>query len=119
MIPLWDHTGTPRGLEGLTHLHSSTTSGSACLIKARRRESISPRQSPRSWIFASINDDAGSTEAERVDGDSILSKLIFFMMSARFLQSFDPGHCSGLFSILRTNHCSSPDFRLAGIMLAW
>ena len=25
MIPLWDHTGTPRGLEGFFHLHSSST----------------------------------------------------------------------------------------------
>src|SRR5207253_5758362 len=28
-IPAWDHTGTPNGLLGLLHLHSSTMSGSA------------------------------------------------------------------------------------------
>src|ERR1700740_2682924 len=58
MIPSWDHPGVP------LHFHSSTTSGSACLIKARRRESISPRQPPSSWILASISRDADSTFCE-------------------------------------------------------
>src|SRR5579864_7137753 len=47
--PSCDHTGTPR------HFHSSTTSGSASLIKVRSRLSIRPRQSPSSSILASIN----------------------------------------------------------------
>jgi hypothetical protein len=49
IIPARDHTGTP------LHFHSSTTSGSAWVIKARSRESISPRQSPNSTILASIS----------------------------------------------------------------
>src|SRR5215471_6841240 len=49
MMPSCDHTGTPR------HFHSSTTSGSACLNRARSRPSISPRQSPSSLILASIS----------------------------------------------------------------
>jgi hypothetical protein len=64
----WDHTGVP------IHFHSSTTSGSACLIKARRRESIFPRQSPSSWILASISGDA----------DSTLWEPLSFTMSACF-----------------------------------
>src|SRR5262245_46320916 len=52
MIPSCDHTGTPR------HFHSSTTSGSACLIKVRIRPSILPRQSPSSLILASISSEA-------------------------------------------------------------
>jgi hypothetical protein len=36
MIPACDHAGTPR------HFHSSTTSGSACLMRIRIRASISP-----------------------------------------------------------------------------
>ena len=52
--PWSDHTGTP-GLEGFLHFHSSTTSGSACLIRARRRDSFSPRQSSSSPILASVS----------------------------------------------------------------
>src|SRR6187399_2255827 len=36
MIPACDHTGTP------LHFHSSTTSGSACLMSVRTRASASP-----------------------------------------------------------------------------
>src|SRR5450755_656232 len=68
-MPPWDQTGVP------IHFHSSTTLGSACLIKARRWDSISPRQSPSSWILASISRDADSTPWE----------LLFFMVSACFL----------------------------------
>src|SRR5215469_6245880 len=49
IIPSWYHTGTP------LHFHSSTIFGSASLIRARRRASILPRQSPSSSILASIN----------------------------------------------------------------
>src|SRR3546814_8966857 len=38
MMPACDHTGTP------LHFHSSTTSGSACLMRIRTRASVSPRQ---------------------------------------------------------------------------
>src|SRR6516165_4014741 len=49
MIPACDHTGTPR------HFHSSTTSGSASLIRARSRASSAPRQSPSSLILPSMS----------------------------------------------------------------
>src|SRR5262245_14775927 len=48
-MPPWDHTGTP------LHFHSSTTSGSACLISVRSFEGICPRQSSSSLILSSIN----------------------------------------------------------------
>src|SRR6185369_6384010 len=55
MIPAWDHTGTPRmPFEGFLHFTSSTISGSASLMSARTRASISSRQSPKSLAFASI-----------------------------------------------------------------
>src|SRR5437762_12047970 len=63
--PLCDHTGTP------LHFHSSTTSGSACLIRARSRDSILPRQSSSSSILASMSR----------AGDSSLFERIFFFMS--------------------------------------
>src|SRR5215208_2956441 len=49
IIPACDHTGTP------LHFHSSTASGSACLMSIRTRASVSPRQSLSSLILASIN----------------------------------------------------------------
>src|SRR5262245_4676909 len=52
MIPACDHTGTP------LHFHSSTTSGSARLMRIRTRASVSPRQSPSSLILASISREA-------------------------------------------------------------
>src|ERR1700730_8219816 len=64
--PLCDQTGVP------LHFHSSATSGSASLIRARSRESISPLQSPRSSILASISS----------DGDSALFDRLFFMLPA-------------------------------------
>src|SRR5450432_823326 len=51
--PLCDQTG-------MLHFHSSTTSGSASLIRARSRQSIAPLQSPSSSIFASISSDGDS-----------------------------------------------------------
>src|SRR5690242_13003307 len=54
MPPSWDHTAVPP-LVGLTHFHSSTTSGSACLISARSRARVVPRQSSNSAIRASIS----------------------------------------------------------------
>src|SRR5437763_10374278 len=61
--PLCDQTGVP------LHFHSSATSGSASLIRARSRESISPLQSPSSSILASMSS----------DGDSALFDGLFFM----------------------------------------
>ncbi len=55
MIPAWDHTGTPDiEFDGFLHFTSSTTSGSACLMRIRIRASVSPCQSLSSLILASI-----------------------------------------------------------------
>src|SRR5579872_1191809 len=55
-MPACDHTGTPRiAFDGFLHFTSSTTSGSACLMRARTRASVSPRQSPSSLMRVSIS----------------------------------------------------------------
>src|SRR5438132_263503 len=72
--PLCDQTGVP------LHFHSSATSGSASLIRARSRESISPLQSPRSSILTSISS----------DGDSALFDRLFFMLPASPWVAFLP-----------------------------
>ncbi len=76
----------PRGLVGFIHFTSSTTLGSACLIKARRRESISPRQSPSSWILASISRDADSTLSEPLLFITSLSGLCGISALARAIK---------------------------------
>src|SRR5262249_37840295 len=63
MIPSCDHTGVPGEL-ALTHFHSSTTSGSACLISLRIRLKVSPRQSSSSVILLSISSDADRPSVE-------------------------------------------------------
>src|SRR5437667_2864802 len=68
IIPACDHTGVP------LHFHSSTTSGSVCLMRVRSRESISPRQSPSSLILASINS----------DGDPGFCGALFFTTSLSY-----------------------------------
>src|SRR5437667_5322311 len=46
IMPACDHTGTPAiEFDGFLHFTSSTTSGSACLMRIRIRASVSPRQS--------------------------------------------------------------------------
>src|SRR6187200_2474349 len=55
--PLWDHTGVP------IHFHSSTTSGSASLMRPRILARVSPRQSPNSAIFSLMSRDAASPAA--------------------------------------------------------
>src|ERR1700712_1873936 len=50
--PSWDHTGVP------IHFHSSRTSGSASVIRARILARVSPRQSPNSAIFSLISSEA-------------------------------------------------------------
>src|SRR6266567_3040493 len=50
IIPLWDQTGTPFGLVGFFHFTSSRAAGSAFLIMARSRETVSPFQSPGSFV---------------------------------------------------------------------
>src|SRR6188474_413263 len=73
IIPACDHTGTP------LHFHSSTTSGSACLMRLRTRASISPRQSLRSLILASI-----SREGESPPFASFALLFVFFMVVVAF-----------------------------------
>src|SRR5690348_12800342 len=68
MMPACDHTGTPR------HFHSSTTSGSASLMRLRTRASVSPRQSVSSFSLASI-----SREGEAPPFPSVASLVLFFM----------------------------------------
>src|SRR5690242_20686122 len=56
MMPACSHTGTPSiELDGFRHFTSSTTSGSACLIRLLTRASVSPRQPASSFILASIS----------------------------------------------------------------
>src|SRR5216684_755485 len=57
MMPSCDQTGVP-GLVGLTHFHSSTTSGSACLMSLRILPRVFPRQSPSSAILFEMSSDA-------------------------------------------------------------
>src|SRR3954466_12500574 len=71
MIPACDHTGTPR------HFHSSTISGSACLIRSRISASVWPRQSFSSSILASIRREGESPSVPPVT-------LLFAAMVAAF-----------------------------------
>src|SRR5207244_1323482 len=75
MIPASDHTGTP------LHFHSSTTSGSACLMRRRTRASISPRQSPSSLILASISREG---ESPPFPFSSLEPLVLFFTGVAAF-----------------------------------
>src|SRR5271163_2097402 len=73
MIPACDHTGTPR------HFHSSTTSGSACLMRLRTQASVSPRQSLSSLILESISRDGESPPCP-----SFEPLVLFFMVVIAF-----------------------------------
>src|SRR5215510_487884 len=74
MMPACSHTGTP------LHFHSSTTSGSACLMRLRTRASVSPRQSPSSLILVSIS---------REGVPSFEPLLLFFMVIAFLIVEAD------------------------------
>src|SRR5207244_13313286 len=75
MMPSCDQTGVP-GWVGLTHFHSSTTSGSAALISVRILLRVSPRQSPSSAILFEMSAD--------VDWPSLAPDFfVFFMDSSR------------------------------------
>src|SRR5436190_23332253 len=52
MPPSCDHTGVP------IHFHSSRTSGSASLMRARTRLNVSPLQSPSSAILSLMSSEA-------------------------------------------------------------
>src|SRR5258706_14090140 len=72
-IPACDHTGTPNiAFDGFLHFTSSTTSGSACLMRARTWESVLPLQSSSSLILPSISR----------EGDSPLVVALFFILFA-------------------------------------
>src|SRR5688572_30198831 len=77
IIPACDHTGTPR------HFHSSTTSGSTCLMSVPTRERVSPRQSPSSAILASISRDGASSSP------SVESLLLLAMAAVAFCAGRD------------------------------
>src|SRR5262249_8435272 len=79
IIPSWYHTGTPR------HFHSSTTSGSACLINFLMWASISPRQSPSSLILASIS----------FEGESVMVVVAFPVFVVRGWLSRSGGRARG------------------------
>src|SRR5215831_5241308 len=76
MMPSCSHTGTPRiEFDGFLHFTSSTTSGSASLMRRRTRASISPRQSPSSLILASISRDGESPPFPSFEA------VLFFLMA--------------------------------------
>src|SRR3954452_15801971 len=76
MMPSCDQTGVP-GLVGLTHFHSSTTSGSASLMSRRTLLRVSPRQPPSSAIRFEMSVDA--------EGSSLVPG--FFMYLSQDLRS--------------------------------
>src|SRR5512139_1900967 len=85
MMPSCSHTGTP------PHFHASTTSGSASLIRARRRPSIVPRQSPSAAIFASISCEGDSlvvdgrfVAARFGDGRLVVERVVDLGLDALF-----------------------------------
>src|SRR5258706_3114509 len=92
--PLCAQTGVP------LHFPSSVTPGSASLIRARIRESISPLQSPRSSILASISS----------DGDSAFFDRFFFMLPASPCRNVRGTWCSESRSVR-----ASPAAPLGGI----
>src|SRR5262249_36257824 len=76
MMPSCSHTGTPRiAFDGFLHFTSSTTSGSASLMRVRTRASVSPRQSPSSLILAWI-----SCEGDSPSFPSFAPLFLFFMV---------------------------------------
>src|SRR5215813_4083432 len=80
MMPSCSHTGTPSlEFDGFLHFTSSTTSGSASLISARTRASVSPRQSPSAAILASISREGESPVP------SAEALFVFFMVVVAFV----------------------------------
>src|SRR5450432_227520 len=94
MMPAYSQTGTPR------HFHSSTTAGSACLMRARTCASILPRQSPNSLILASISRDGDSAL-----GVALLVVVVFFVVL--FFILLAPG-LSSLARVAMTGHPRQP-----------
>src|SRR5690606_29661131 len=82
MMPSCDHTGTPR------HFHSSTTSGSACLMISRTRASVAPRQSFSCLMRASISREADAVFCSFGDFSFVLVALRMCLLPPRSSQSF-------------------------------
>ena len=107
MIPSYDHTGVP------LHFHSSTTSGIASLMSLRILPKVSPRQSPSSAIFSSIN-----VEADSASGDSVFFKIssrrlhqpLYFKESSSVPASALAAHFHGVF------HCVIPESQLSTVL---
>src|SRR6202165_5240295 len=97
ICPSCDQTGKP------LHFHPPTTSGSACLMRARTWESVLPLQSSSSLILASISR----------EGDSPLVVALFFILfaphSAVFLSCEGINHQSSAPASMRP--ASVPAFR--------
>src|ERR1700733_5158638 len=73
MPPSWDHTGVP------IHFHSSTTSGSASVMRARMLANVSPLQSPNSAIFSLISLEAALPVALPVALPTAFDSLFIFL----------------------------------------
>src|SRR5262245_55528616 len=71
--------------EGLRHLTSSVTSGSACLMSSRRRARVAPRQSMRSAMRASISFAAEAPLVPAFAGLFVFFAVGIFMAVAFFL----------------------------------
>src|SRR5215475_4205999 len=94
MMPSCSHTGTPSiPFDGLRHFTSSTTPGSACLMMARTRASVSPRQSPSFLIRASISRAGDSPSFALVA--ALFFAVAFFIVVVIPSQSF-AGQLAGL-----------------------
>src|SRR6516162_5919922 len=93
--PSRDHTGTP------LHFQSSTTSGSACLIRARTWESVLPLQSSSSLILASISREGDSLLLVApffilfATPSAVVSTLRRVVLASRSSSGFYPGVCNG------------------------
>src|SRR5262245_53526152 len=86
MMPSCSHTGTPSiAFDGFRHFTSSTTSGSACLMMARTRASVSPRQSPSFLMRASISRAGDSPSFASVA--ALFFAVAFFMVVVTSSQS--------------------------------
>src|ERR1017187_6006238 len=70
MPPSWDHVGVPASLLAFIHFDSSTTSGSASLMRARILASVSPLQSPNLAILSLIGLEAALAGCLWLDSSS-------------------------------------------------
>lgn len=100
-----DHTGTPAiEFDGFLHFRSSTSPGSACLMRVRIRASIRSRQSLGALILASVSfafffmlviafslmfllGPAGKSHVWRTAGSDLSPQLTAFFTSAPILAS--------------------------------